>query len=346
MPSPPSLRRSRGRARAAAALAALLLMLVAAGCAGPPPRSSPRPASTPAPTPALPFGILPLGGVAPLPLRLAGPYRAAGPLTAAPATLLVARVPFNPVTAVGDFARGLGLVGPPRAIGAGLAYNLGGTRGFQLTTTAGLTFSIHPNHPVEEIGATPTLEQADRVARAFFGAHHLLSGGGLELLASITRVNGSDRRITFALTLGGRPVVDITGAQALIEVDVATDGSGVMAVVGAGGRLPYPAVGRPAPYRTWAPAQVLGALAAGRVNPAAYRLRADLTPFPAPRLPAEAGHPARLRGDRIAVVVAAGFAVPVYVFRVYGRPGVPRMVTCALPPTECLPLRYGRPGAG
>ncbi len=340
----PRPRRHGGAVRRAPGLL-LALAAVVAGCGGAPAaRPSPSVAAPAVTAPPLPFGILPLGGVAPGPLRLPGPYRVSGPLTAAPPTIPVLRVPFNPATAVADFARGLGLAGPPMAIGGGLAYNLGGTRGFQLTTTAGLAFAIHPDHPVEEIGATPTVAQADSVAQTFFRSHHLVTGGSLRLLPSATRVNGSDRRVTYALTLGGLPVVDITGAPALIEVDVATDGSGRMTVVGAGGQLPFAAVGQAA-YRTWAPDRVVAALTGGRVEPAAYRLAADLQPFAAPSPRLEPTHPARLVGDRVAVVVSAGFAVPVYVFRVAGRPGVTRLVTCALPPSECLPLRYSRPAA-
>ena len=335
------------RPRRAGPLLGLLCAVALTACAGrPAPGPGPAvPTVSRTPTP-LPFGILPLGGVAAEPLRLAGPFVADGRLAAAPAEVAVSRVPFNPSTAVADFARGLGLVGPPMAIGGGLAYNLGAGTGFQLTTAAGLlTFALHPNHPVEEIGATPTVAEADRVARAFVARHHLLAGGGLTLLPALTRVNGSDRRITYDLTLMGLPVVDITGAPARIEVDVATDGYGRMAVVGAGGRLPYPAVGAQARYRTVSPTEVVTALDRRRVDPGRYRLAPDLRPYPPARPAPRPAAPARLVGDQLAVVVDAGFAVPVYVFRVAGRPRIHRFVTCALPTTSCLPLRYAAPAS-
>ncbi len=333
----------QGRRRAATVASAVaaglgLLLTACAGAPVPPPQPQ---VPSPTPPPArLAFGILPLGGVAPDPLRLAGPYVAAGRLASAPPSLPVVRVPFNPTTAVADLARGLGLAGRPEPVAGGLAYNLGGSAGFQLTTTSGLgTFDLHPNHPVDEIGATPTLAQADRVARAFVTAHRLLGGGGMRLLPGLTRVNGSDRRITYGLTILGRPVVDITGAPARIEVDVATNGFGQMAVVGAGGGVPYPPRGRPAGYRSAPVDTVVGQLNHGAINPGGYRLAADLQPYP-PSPAARRPRGARLVADQLAYVIAAGFAVPVYVFQVTGRPGVARFVTCALPTTSCLPLRY------
>ncbi len=320
----------------------LLLLGALAGCAGaPPPPPSPRPHPSPS-HPA--YGILPLGGMAP-PLTLQGPYALGSLPGGTPAAEPVAPVPYNPTTAVRTLVRALRIPGPPIAVGGGMAYNLGASSGLQLTVTAGLgIFRLHPNHPVFEPGVAPTIAQADLTTRRFLGRYHLPGpGDGLRLLPAATATYGADRRIVYQWTVLGRPQVSITGAAALLSVDVATDPQGRHAVMGMQGSVPYPVTGPTVPYPLAPPRAVGLAVARGQILPAAYRLSPAGQPY-APSTAPPLTVPARLTGVRLATVISGGFAIPVYVFQVLGRPGITRFVACAVPRVDCLPLRYGRRG--
>ena len=324
--------------RLPAGWALLLLGGVLAGCATTPSPPSP----SPSPTPSHPaYGILPLGGVAP-PITLRGPYALTALSAGAPATVLVAPVPYNPTTAVLDLVRALRIPGPPIAVSGGFAYNLGASSGLQLTVAAGLgIFRLHPNQPVFEPGLPPTTAQADITARRFLAHFHLPGpGDGLHLLPRATTTHGADRRIVYQWTVLGRPEVSITGAPALLSVDVATDPLGRHAVMGMRGSVPYPVTGPAVPYPMAAPRAVGLAVARGQILPGAYRLSLARRPYPSATA-SPLATPARLTAAWLAIVISAGFAIPVYVFQVQGRPGVPRFVACAVPRTDCLPLRYG-----
>lgn len=329
-----------------AALAVAFSLLIA-GCGGPldSPRQSPSATTAVSPTPPpLQLGVLPLGGVAPAEPGLVGPYQLSGPAIASPRLVRTGQVPAAPATALGDLATELGVPGPPISVDGGLAYNLGSTTGYQLTATAGLlSFNFHPNTPVDETGATPSVLAAERFVEQFLAARGVPgAGGGLLPLPQLTSAHAADRRVFFQWTQDGFPVVDIQGQAQEIYADVAANYQEHLSVVGIAGQVPAPSVGAAAEYPAISVAQVVRDLNQGSIDPNAYFLQPNQQPYPSPA-PTTAAAPAALTGAALGVVDSAGYAVPVWVFQVENRPPTTQFVTCAVATSACAPLRYNTP---
>ncbi|MHB8323622.1 MAG: hypothetical protein ACYDHB_04250 [Candidatus Dormibacteria bacterium] len=330
-------------ARIPLAAAAIALSLAVGGCAavGPAPSPSPTPKVGVSPTPPpLVMGVLPLGGVAAVP-NLAGPYQAPGQLLVGPRTVRAAEVLPSPATALSELAGKLGVPGPPISIGGGLAYNLGSTVGYQLTATAGLlTFNFHPNTPVEETGATPSVLAAEQFVERFLAAHSVPGvGGGLLPLPQLTVAHAADRRVFFQWTQNGYPVVNIQGQPQEIYADVAANYRAQLTLVGITGQVPFPVVSAVYPYPAISVPQVVKDLNQGVVDPNSYFLQSDQQPYPSPSA-AAATTPAALSAAALTVVDSAGYAVPVWVFQVSNRAPTTEFVVCAVTTYACAPLRY------
>lgn len=316
--------------------ALILLTLVVAGCGGPKAHPIASPSATP--TAALP-GLLGLAGETPSPLLLSGLYAVEGYLGDGSGTVPSATVPATGMAAVTALAQALNVPGPPISTPTGLGYNLGSTDGYQLTTDAALdTFNFHPNTPTDEVGTTPTVASADKFAESFLTAAHVPAGGGVVPLTQLSTVHGSDRTVYFQWALNRLPVVNILGQPANFFVDVATDRSQTMAVVGISGAVPYGAIGNPVIYPAMKPSQVVQYLNSGAIKPADYLLSTTGQPFPSPS--PRSSVPVILRAASRGVVDSYGTAVPVYIFQVSENPRVSQFVTCAVPPAGCVPLRF------
>ena len=326
------------------ALGALGTCLLLASCGSTPsPHVTPPPRPTPTP---LAFGVLALGGIAPGPLAIAPPYQLSPTFAPLPARVLAARVPASPAAALGDLARELGVPGPPISFGGGLAYNLGATTGYQLTSTPGLLdFNFHPNTPVDETGATPTVGAADAFVERFLAAHQLPGpNAGLIPLPALTDAHAADRRVFFQWSQDGYPQVSITGQPAEIYADVAANYLDRLSLVGISGAVPAPVLGADAPYPAITAKLLVDDLNRGLLSPNSYLLKANGEPWgePSPGTVSPGG-PAVLTGAELGVVDSAGFAVPVLIVQVSGRSPVTRFVMCAAATYTCAPLRYGSP---
>jgi len=296
----------------------------------------------PRPTPlSLAFGVLPLGGVSPTALSMAGPYVAGSALPPVPRKVLAARVPSAATVALADLAQALGVPGPPINTGDGLAYNLGATTGYQLTGTPNsLDFNFHPNTPVDETGATPSVAAANGFVEQFLSAHHLPGPHeGVTPLPQLTTAHAADRRVFFQWTQNGYPLVDINGTPQEFYADVAANYRDQLSLVGLSGTVPQPVLGSPAQYPATSTELLISDLNKGLLTPGAYLLQADGQPYP--QEPAGAAQAtATLTGSSLAVVDSAGYAVPVLVLQVTGRAPVTQFVMCAAATDACAPLRY------
>ncbi|MGH7611215.1 MAG: hypothetical protein ACREN4_04270 [Candidatus Dormibacteria bacterium] len=310
-----------------------LIAALSACSSTPAPQREPTPRATP--TPAL--GLLGLGGEVGQAFSLGPPYVAGKRLELGVRQVYAVKVPATAAAAVTALAAALEVPGPPLETGAGWAYNLSSTTGYQLTTDAGLdSFNFHPNHPVDETGATPTVGAAEQFASHFLSADRLPAGGGLEALPDQSTYHAADRTVFFQWTLHGAPVVNVEGSPEEISADVAAGGSGALSLVGISGAVPYPALGNFAPYAAMPLRQVVASLKSGAIDPGSYLLDAQGQPFPSPSLSAS---PTQLERVYLAYVDSFGFAVPVYVFTASGAGGPGQFVTCAPVRSECVPLR-------
>jgi hypothetical protein len=324
------------------ALGALGACLLLASCGT---RPSPAATPTPQPTPTpLAFGVLALGGVASAPLVIGPPYQLSPSFAPLPARVLAARVPASPEAALGELAQELGVPGPPISFGGGLAYNLGATTGYQLTSTPGLLdFNFHPNTPVDETGATPTVAAADSFVERFLAAHHLPGPhAGLIPLPQLTNAHAADRRVFFQWSQDGYPQVSITGQPAEIYADVAANYLDHLSLVGISGAVPLSIQGAAAPYPAITAKLLVADLNRGLLSPNSYLLQANGEPWSQPSPTTPAG-PATLTGAELGVVDSAGFAVPVLILQVAGRAPVTRFLMCAAATDACAPLRYSSP---
>ncbi len=326
------------------ALGAVAACLLLTACA---PQAAHQVRSTPTPTPTpLAFGVLPLGGVTAAPIPIAPPYRAAADLGPLPLTVRAARVPANPQVALGDLASALGVPGPPIAFGGGLAYNLGSTTGYQLTSASGLlNFNFHPNTPVDETGATPTVASAVSFVERFLAGHHLLGpNSGLTPLPQLTNAHAADRRVFFQWTQDGYPLVTISGQAEEIYADVAANYRDQLSLVGISGAVPEPILGATATYPAISIRLLVKDLNQGQLSPNSYLLQAGGQPWVGASPAASAAStPALLTAARLAVVDSDGYAVPVLVLQVSGRSPVSEFVMCAAATNACAPLRYSTP---
>lgn len=319
----------------------LLFGLLLVGCGRTTvPSPSPQPTATPLP---LTLGVLPLGGVTAAPLGMTGPYAAGAGLPSLPRTVLAARVPAAPLTAVNYLATQLGVPGPPINTGAGLAYNLGASTGYQLTTTADLLgFNFHPNTPVSETGATPSVAAADAFVEQFLAGHRLPGPhSGVIPEPGLTQAHAADRRVYFQWSQDGYPVVDITGQPELIYADVAANYRNQLALVGLAGAVPLPLQSAPYKYPAISLVDLITDLNNGLLNPNSYWLSSNDQPFPPPVNPtATPATQATLTALNVAVVDSAGYAVPVLVLQVSDRSPTTEFVMCAAATDACAPLRY------
>lgn len=321
-------------------LAVLLAAVGLAACGGHP-AGPPRPRVSPTLTPAL--GILPLGGETAAAVSLGPPFVVQGQLPDLPSVLKASRVPSNPATSLQALVAALGVPGQAVTTGDGLAYNLGSTTGYQLTSPSGYTqFNFHPNTPVDETGATPSVAAADAFVLSFLAARHLPSPGeGLVPVTAATQVHAADRRVFFQWTQNGYPLVDITGSPLEVFADVAANYRQQLSLVGLSGAVPPPLLGTPANYPATSPAQIIKDLNQGQLSPGAYVLNSSGQPYPSPAVAASPSPaPVEITGAQLAVVDSAGFAVPVLVFSVRDQPPLTAFVTCAVATDECAPLRY------
>ena len=323
-------------------LLVLCLGALVSACAQPEPR---RP--VPRPTPVrLAFGVLPLGGLSPTALAISGPYRAASGLAPVPRQVRAARVPSSPTVSLADLAKALGVPGPPINTGDGLAYNLGATSGYQLTGTPNSQdFNFHPNTPVDETGATPSVASANSFVEQFLAAHNLPGPNeGLAPLEQLTTAHAADRRVFFQWTQDGYPLVDISGTPQEFYADVAANYRDQLSLVGLSGAVPQPILGRPADYPATSTKLLVSDLNRGLLAPGDYLLQADGQPYPAVSA-GEPGGAATITAWSAAVVDSAGYAVPVLVLQVSGRAPVTQFVMCAAATDACAPLRYSAGGA-
>jgi hypothetical protein len=290
--------------------------------------------------------VLPLGGVAAAPISIAPPYQLAPTLEPFPAQVLAAHVPASPEVALSTLARALGVPGPPISFAGGLAYNLGATTGYQLTSTPGLLdFNFHPNTPVDETGATPTVAAADAFVERFLAAHHLPGpSAGLIPLPQLTDAHAADRRVFFQWSQDGYPQVSITGQPAEIYADVAANYLDNLSLVGISGAVPAPILGPAAAYPAISAKLLVRDLNQRLLSPNSYLLQADGEPWSSPSPGATPpGGPALLTKAALGVVDSAGFAVPVLILQVSGRSPVTEFVMCAAATDACAPLRYSAP---
>lgn len=285
--------------------------------------------------------LLGLAGEAAGPFPLSGPYSVEGNLRFRFGTVRAVAVPSTGLAAVSALAQALDVPGPPISTATGLGYNLGATSGYQLTTNASLTtFNFHPNTPTAEVGITPTVAIADQFAEQFLGARHVPAGGGVIPVPQLTNSHGSDRTVYFQWALEGLPVVNILGQPQEFFVDVATDRAETKEVVGISGTVPYGATGNPRGYPSMKPDQAVQYLNSGAIRPGAYLLSPSGEPFPSSS-PAPGG--VLIESISLAMVDSYGTAVPAYRFQVSAQSGPTQFVTCAVPPTGCVPLRFRSP---
>ena len=319
--------------------AAALAVLLVAGCGAAPPRPHPSPRPTPTPPPSL--GVLPLGGEVSAPLDLIPPFLVQGQLPTMPRTVPAAQTPPNPLTALQDLVSALQVPGPAVNTGDGLAYNLGATSGYQLTSPPGYQqFNLHPNTPVDETGSTPSVAAADAMVLQFLSARHLpYPHEGLQPLPALSVVHAADRRVFFQWTFQGYPLVDISGQPQEVYADVAANYREHLSLVGLSGAVPSPLASPLAAYPPTTPDLMIQDLNQGLLAPDSYLLDAQGQPFPSPS-PTASPSPVLISGASLAVVVSAGYLVPVLVFTVSNRAPGTRFVTCAASTAACAPLRY------
>jgi hypothetical protein len=274
---------------------------------------------------------------------LTGPYSGKPDLLKLPLTVDGAQVPASPSTALGDLVTALGIPGPPINTGNGLAYNLGATTGYQLTAAADLlTFNFHPNTPVDEIGATPSVAAAEQFAETFLAQRKVPgAGGGLLALPQLSSANAANRTVFFQWTEDGYPVVNILGQPQDVDASVAANYAEQLSVVGLSGQVPSMIDGSAVPYPSISVKQVVHDLNLNVINPNSYFLQSTDVPFPSPQaVPDPATSLAVLTAASLAVVNSAGYAVPVILFQVANRAPTTQFVTCAATTYACAPLRY------
>jgi hypothetical protein len=327
---------------AAAAVIGLAVFLTGCGAATP----TPTPSPSPSPSPTLGLGVLPLGGVVASAGRLSGPYASKAGLLKVPASVEAARVPASPTTALSELVTALDVPGPPINTGDGLAYNLGATSGYQLTSAPDLlSFNFHPNTPVDETGATPSVATAEQFAEQFLTEHKVPgAGGGLLTLPQLSSANAADRVVYFQWTEDGYPVVNILGQPEEVDANVAANYAEKLSLVGITGQVPSMISGSAVQYPSLSVKQVVHDLNLNFINPNSYLLQSSDLPFPSPQA---VGTPdpveALLTAASLAVVNSAGYAVPVLLFQVANRAPTTQFVTCAATTYACAPLRYNLP---
>ena len=326
----------------AAAVIGLAALLAGCGAAAPTPAPSPSPSASP----TLGFGVLPLGGVVATAGSLTGPYSSKAGLLKVPATVEAAKVPVSPTIALGELVTALGVPGPPINTGDGLAYNLGATSGYQLTAPPDLlSFNFHPNLPVDETGATPSVATAEQFAEQFLTEHKVPgAGGGLLALPQLSSANAADWVVYFQWTENGYPVVNILGQPEEVDANVAANYREQLSLVGLSGQVPSIISGSATPYPSISVTQVVHDLNLNLINPNTYLLQSSGLPFPSPQAVADSGSTeAVLTAASLAVVNSAGYAVPVLLFQVSNRAPTTQFVTCATTTYACAPLRYNLP---
>ena len=319
--------------------AAALTLLLLAGCGAAPPR--PHPQASPTPTPPLPLGVLPLGGEVAAPVDLSPPFLVQGRLPKMPRTVPAAQTSQDPLTALQELVAALQVPGPAVNTGAGLAYNLGATTGYQLTSPTGYQlFNFHPNTPVDETGATPSVAAADAFVSQFLATRHLpYPHESLLPLPSLSVVNAADRRVFFQWAVGGYPLVNISGQPQEVYADVAANYRQQLSLVGLSGTVPPPISGPLAAYPPTTPDLMIQDLNQGLLAPGSYLLDTSGQPFPSPS-PTAASTVVLISGASLGMVASAGYLVPVLVFQVSNQPPVAAFVTCAASTAACAPLRY------
>ena len=322
--------------------AAALALLLLAGCGSVAPH--PHPEVSPTPTPPLPLGVLPLGGEVANPLDLHPPFLVQGQLPQMPRHVPAAQTTQDPLTALQDLVTALGVPGPAVNTGAGLSYNLGATSGYQLTSPTGYQlFNFHPNTPVDETGATPSVAAADAFVSQFLATRHLpYPHESLLPLAPLGVVNAADRRVFFEWAVGGYPLVNISGQPQEVYADVAANYREQLSLVGLSGTVPPPITSPLAAYPATAPDLMIQDLNQGLLTPGSYLLDASGQPFPSPS-PTAASTVVLISGASLGMVASAGYLVPVLIFTVSNQPPVAAFVTCAASTAACAPLRYGSP---
>lgn len=319
--------------------AAALTLLLLAGCGAAPPR--PHPQASPTPTPPLPLGVLPLGGEVAAPLDLRPPFLVQGRLPMMPRTVPAAQTSQDPLTALQELVTALQVPGPAVNTGAGLSYNLGATTGYQLTSPTGYQlFNFHPNTPVDETGATPSVAAADAFVSQFLATSHLpYPHESLLPLPSLSVVNAADRRVFFQWAVDGYPLVNISGQRQEVYADVAANYRQQLSLVGLSGTVPPPISGPLAAYPPTTPDLMIQDLNQGLLAPGSYLLDTSGQPFPSPS-PTAASTVVLISGASLGMVASAGYLVPVLVFQVSNQPPVAAFVTCAASTAACAPLRY------
>jgi hypothetical protein len=291
--------------------------------------------------------VLPLGGEVASPLDLGPPFLVRGRLPNMPRTVPAARTPQDPLTALQALVTALQVPGPAVNTGTGLAYNLGATSGYQLTSPTGYQlFNFHPNTPVDETGATPSVAAADAFVYQFLAPRHLpYPNESLLPLPSLSVVNAADRRVFFQWAVDGYPLVNISGQPQEVYADVAANYREQLSLVGLSGAVPPPISGALAAYPPTNPDLMIQDLNQGLLSPGSYLLDLSGQPFPSPA-PTAAGTVVLISGASLGMVASAGYLVPVLVFQVSNQPQVAAFVTCAASTAACAPLRYaGTPSA-
>ena len=321
--------------------AAALALLLLAGCGSVAPLHRPHPEVSATPTPPLPLGVLPLGGEVATPLDLHPPFLVQGRLPQMPRHLPAAQTAQDPLTALQDLVTALEVPGPAVDSGAGLSYNLGATTGYQLTSPPGYQlFNFHPNTPVDETGATPSVAAADAYVSQFLATRHLpYPHESLIPLPSLSVVNAADRRVFFQWAVAGYPLVNISGQPQEVYADVAANYREQLSLVGLSGTVPPPITGPLAAYPPTTPDLMIQDLNRGLLAPGSYLLDSSGQPFPSPS-PNATSTVVLISGASLGMVASAGFLVPVLVFSVSNQPPVTDFVTCAASTAACAPLRY------
>ncbi len=285
--------------------------------------------------------MLPLGGEVAAPLDLRPPFLVQGRLPRMPRTVPAAQTTTDPLAALQELVTSLQVPGPAVNTGAGLSYNLGATTGYQLTSPAGYQlFNFHPNTPVDETGATPSVGAADAFVSQFLASRHLpYPHESLIPLPSLSVVNAADRRVFFQWAVGGYPLVNIGGQPQEVYADVAANYREKLSLVGLSGAVPPPISGALAAYPPTTPNLMIQDLNQGLLSPGSYLLDPSGQPFPSPS-PTAAGSVVLISGASLGMVASAGYLVPVLVFQVSNQPPVSAFVTCAASTAACAPLRY------
>ena len=319
--------------------AAALALLLLAGCGAALPH--PHPEVSPTPTPPLPLGVLPLGGEVTTPVDLHPPFLVQGHLPQMPRHVPAAQTAQDPLTALQDLVTALQVPGPAVNTGAGLSYNLGATTGYQLTSPTGYQlFNFHPNTPVDETGATPSVAAADAYVSQFLATRHVpYPHESLLPLPSLSVVNAADRRVFFQWAVGGYPLVNISGQPLEVYADVAANYREQLSLVGLSGTVPPPITGPLAAYPPTTPDLMIQDLNQGLLAPGSYLLDSSGQPFPSPS-PTSPSTVVLISAATLGMVASAGYLVPVLVFTVSNQPPVSAFVTCAASTAVCAPLRY------